>query len=86
MITRLPAGVPAGIRGAVDGGLKGWQRPQRFQVAMTFPTIEAAAVYLGAHQSALVHQFRPLEKDTTSAARSTAPSPHRPMRPTRRGN
>jgi hypothetical protein len=66
MITRLPAGIPADIRCAVDGGLKGWHRLQRFQVAMTFPSIEAAATYLGAHQSALIHQFRRLEQDIGS--------------------
>ena len=30
---------------------------------MTFPAIEAAATCLSAHQSALVHQFRRLERD-----------------------
>ena len=73
MITRLPAG----IRCAVDGGLKGWHRLQRFQVATTFPSIEAAATYLGAHQSALIHQFRRLERDIGSPLyyRSTPASP-----------
>jgi hypothetical protein len=33
---------------------------------MTFPSIEAAATYLGAHQSALIHQFQRLERDIGS--------------------
>jgi hypothetical protein len=52
MITRLSADVPEDIRRAVDGGLTGWHRLLRFQAAMTFSTIEAAAAHLGAHQSA----------------------------------
>jgi hypothetical protein len=84
MITGLGADVPRDIRRAVEGGLKGWHRLQRFQTAMTFPTIEAAATCLGAHQSALVHQFKRLERDigTKLYHRST---PRQPMRPTPRG-
>lgn len=84
MITRLSADIPSDIRRAVEGGLKGWHRLRRFQTAMTFPTIEAAAAHLGAHQSALVHQFKRLERDV--GGRLYHPSaPHRPMRPTARG-
>lgn len=50
---------------------------------MAFPTIEAAT-HLGAHQSALVHQFRRLERDI-GARLYHASAPGRPMRPTRRG-
>ena len=51
---------------------------------MTFPTIEAAATFLGAHQSALVHQFRRLERDI--GAKLYRPSaPGQPMRPAPRG-
>ncbi len=84
MITRLGAGIPRDIRRAVEGGLKGWHRLRRFGAAMAFPTIETAAAHLGAHQSALVHQFRRLERDIGARLyyRST---PSQPMRPTRRG-
>jgi Bacterial regulatory helix-turn-helix protein, lysR family len=84
MITKLGTGVPRDIRRAVEGSLQGWHRLRRFQAAMTFPTIEAAASSLGAHQSALVHQFKRLERDVGAKLyyRST---PHQAMRPTRRG-
>jgi DNA-binding transcriptional LysR family regulator len=51
---------------------------------MTFPTIEAAANHLGAHQAALVRQFQRLESDigTQLFHRST---PTTPMHPTHRG-
>jgi Bacterial regulatory helix-turn-helix protein, lysR family len=84
MITTLSPDIPRDIRRAVKGGLKGWHRLPRFQIAMSFPTIEAAAACLGAHQSALVHQFKRLERDIGGKLyhRST---PLQPMRPTRRG-
>jgi TniQ len=84
MITKLNADLPRDIRRAVEGGLKGWHRLRRFQIAMTFPTIEAAAIHLSAHQSALVHQFRRLECDI-GARLYQASAPGQPMRPTRRG-
>jgi DNA-binding transcriptional ArsR family regulator len=84
MITRLSADIPRDVRRAVEGGLKGWHRLRRFEAAMAFPTIEAAATHLGACQSALIHQFRRLERDI--GARLYYPSaPRQPMRPTRRG-
>jgi Bacterial regulatory helix-turn-helix protein, lysR family len=84
MITTLGGHVPPDIRRAVEGGLKGWHRLHRFQAAMTFPTIEAAATFLGAHQSALVHQFRRLERDIEAKLYQRS-APGRPMRPTARG-
>jgi len=84
MITKLSSEIPPDIRRAVDGGLNGWHRLRRFQIAMAFPTIEAAATHLGAHQSALVHQFRRLERDI-GARLYHASAPGRPMHPTRRG-
>ncbi len=84
MFTKLGKDVPADIRRAVEGGLQGWHRLRRFQAAMTFPTIAAAARDLGAHQSALVHQFRRLERDI--GAKLYHPStPRQGMRPTHRG-
>jgi DNA-binding transcriptional LysR family regulator len=84
MITRHSTDLPRDIRRAVDGGLKGWQRLRRFQVAMTFPTIEAAAAHLGAHQSALIHQFRRLERDVGGKLHHRS-TPRQPMRATQRG-
>jgi hypothetical protein len=84
MISRLSGDIPADIRSAVEAGLQGWHRLRRFQTAMTFPTIEAAASHLGAHQSALIHQFRRLERDI--GAQLYHPStPRQPMQPTPRG-
>jgi DNA-binding transcriptional ArsR family regulator len=84
MLTKLSADVPGDIRTAVEGGLKGWHRLRRFQTAMTCPTIEAAAARLRTHQSALVHQFRRLERDIGAALYQPS-APGQPMRPTRRG-
>ncbi len=84
MITSLSGDIPADIRSAVEAGLQGWHRLRRFQAAMTFPAIEAAATHIGAHQSALIHQFRRLERDI--GAQLYHPStPRQPMRPTPRG-
>jgi hypothetical protein len=84
MLTTLPGNVPRDIRRAVEGGLKGWHRLRRFQAAMTCPTIEAAATSLRTHQSALIHQFRRLERDIGAALYQPA-APGQPMRPPRRG-
>src|ERR1017187_2345217 len=51
---------------------------------MAFPTIEAAAAHLGAHQSALIHQFRRLEQDIGGTLYHRS-APGQPMRPTQRG-
>lgn len=54
-----PAGqIPADIRRAVQGGRTGWQRLRRFQIAMTHPTIAAAAARLRICPSALSHQLQ----------------------------
>jgi hypothetical protein len=84
MLAPADKSLPADIRRAVEGTLHGWHRLQRFHTAMAFPTIEAAAEHLGAHQAALVRQFQRLEHDigTRLFDRST---PSTPMRPTRRG-
>jgi hypothetical protein len=84
MITKLSADIPRDIRRAVEGSLKGWHRLRRFQIAMTFPTIEAAATHLSAHQSALIHQFRRLEHDIGAVLYQPS-ARGQPMRPTRRG-
>ena len=46
MLTRLDTTVPHDIRRAVDGGLHGWHRLQRFRTAMTFPTIEIGRAHV----------------------------------------
>jgi Bacterial regulatory helix-turn-helix protein, lysR family len=84
MITPLSPHRPAAIRRAVEGGLHGWLRLQRFQAAMAHPTIGAAAVQLGVDQAALIRQFTRLEHDTGGPLyhRSTR---QESLRPTRRG-
>jgi hypothetical protein len=84
MVRTLDASIPRDIRRAVEGGLGGWQRLHRFQTAMTFPTIEAAADHLGAHQSALVRQLQRLERDIGAQLYKRA-TLARPLRPTSRG-
>lgn len=84
MITKLGKDTPGDVRRAVEGGLQGWHRLRRFQIAMTFPTINGAAHSLGTHQSALVHQFRRLERDIGAKLYCRA-TRRQAMRPTRRG-
>jgi hypothetical protein len=63
MIRKLDRDIPRCVRAAVEGGLHGWQRLARFETAMTFPTLKAAAEHLGAHPTTLVTQFQRLERD-----------------------
>jgi biotin operon repressor len=84
MTARLETAIPRDIHRAVEGSLQGWHRLRRFQAAMAFPTIEAAASHLGTRQSALIHQLRRLERDI-GAPLYHASSPGKPMQPTRRG-
>lgn len=84
LLHTLSPDIPVDVRRAVEGSLAGWHRLHRFQIAMAFPTINAAADHLGAHQAALVRQFQHLERDIG------APLFHRathtqPQRPTARG-
>jgi DNA-binding transcriptional ArsR family regulator len=62
----------------------GWQRLHRFQTAMAFPTIAAAAASLRICPSALSHQLRRLERDIGARLYQPATS-RRPWRPTPRG-
>jgi hypothetical protein len=63
MITTLGEDIPPDIRRAVEGSLHGWQRLNRFREAMAYPAIGTAARQIGAHPSALIHQFQRLERD-----------------------
>jgi len=84
MMNRLDGRLSVDIRAAVDGGLKGWERLHRFQIAMAFPTLAAAAHHLGINPATLVTQFKRLEGDIGAALfhRSTS---GKPQQPTKRG-
>lgn len=84
MITRLGADIPRDIRRAVESGLNGWHRLRRFQAAMTFPTIKAAAAHLGTHRTALGRQLKRLESDIGARLYHRS-STYQPMRTTQRG-
>lgn len=75
---------PGDIRRAAAGGQAGWQRLRRFQLAMAYPTIAAAAASLRICPSALSHQFRRLEHDIGARLYQPATT-RRPWQPTRRG-
>ena len=72
------------IRRAAQDSRVGWLRLRRFQIAMTSPTIAAAAARLRICPSALSHQLRRLERDIGARLYQPATS-RRPWRPTRRG-
>lgn len=84
MLRRLDPSIPRDIRVAVEGALHGWQRLHRFHIAMAFPSLDTAAVYIGTHQSALVTQFQRLERDIGAALYQRG-AHRKPHRPTRRG-
>lgn len=82
MIAAADHGLPRDVRDAVERTLDGWLRLNRFQVAMAFPSLAAAAAYLNLHQSTLVHQLQRLECDvgTSLYHRSGFGKPQRPTR------
>ena len=75
---------PGDIRRAIQAGRAGWQRLRRFQIAMAYPTIAAAAASLRIYPSALSHQLRRLERDIGAKLYQPATT-RRPWQPTRRG-
>ncbi len=75
---------PGDIRRAVQDSPAGWLRLRRFQIAMTSPTIAAAAAVLRICPSALSHQLHRLERDIGARLYQPATS-RRPWRPTPRG-
>ncbi|MEV4873884.1 LysR family transcriptional regulator [Streptomyces syringium] len=83
MMSRLDGRLSPDTR-AVDGGLQGWERLHRFQIAMAFPTLSAAARHLGINPATLVTQFQRLENDIGASLfhRSTS---GKPQQPTKRG-
>jgi hypothetical protein len=85
MITALGDDIPPDIRRAVEGSLHGWQRLHRFRQAMSCPAIGIAARQIGAHPSALIHQFQRLEQDIGTRLYRRSSS-GQPMRPTARGS
>jgi hypothetical protein len=85
MIRKLGHDVPRSGLAAVEDSLHGWQRLARFQTAMTFPTLKAAAAHLDAHPIALVTQFQRLEHDIGTQLYHRA-TPARPLRPTPQGH
>ena len=84
MIRKLPPHIPLNIRRAVEGGLHGWHRLARFQLAMDFDRLTTAAEHLGIVPETLSRQFARLETDIGARLyhRSTL---HDPMRCTSRG-
>jgi DNA-binding MarR family transcriptional regulator len=84
MIKVLDGRMPRDIRAAVEGGLKGWQRLHRFQIAMAFPSLATATGYLGLPPSGLTAQFQRLEADIGGQLFSRS-APGRPHKPTPRG-
>lgn len=81
MVQVLDDRVPPDVKAAVEGGLHGWHRLNRFQIAMAFPSITTAEHCLGGHRSlALVTQFQRLEADIGAELfhRSAFGKPHRP--------
>ena len=76
--------IPGDIGRAAQDSPAGWQRLRRFQIAMTYPTIAAAAASLRICPSALSHQLRRLERDIGARLYQPATT-RRPWRPTTRG-
>ncbi|QKW20225.1 TniQ family protein [Kitasatospora sp. NA04385] len=86
MINRLDGRLAKDIRAAVEGSLGGWERLHRFQIAMVFPTLKAAAEHLGIPPRTLVVQFQRLERDIGAEifVRSTGGTPQQPTKRGRR--
>jgi len=55
---------PPVVRAAVEGTLHGWLRLARFQTAIAYPTMKAAAAAMGIHLTALTVEIQRLETDT----------------------
>jgi len=72
------------VRAAVEGTLHGWQRLSRFQAAIAYPTMKAAATALGLHVTALTVEIQRLESDTSGRLYHRAVHA-KPQRPTRHG-
>jgi DNA-binding transcriptional LysR family regulator len=84
MIARLDHTIPPDVRVAVEGVRHGWLRLHRFQQAMAYPSLNAAASHTGVHLSALVTQLQRLEADI-GAQLFHRGTPSQPTRLTERG-
>jgi hypothetical protein len=84
MIQTLGPEYPQDIRNAVNNQLHGWQRLQRFEVAMTHRRMADAAEDLKAHARALARAFKRLEHDVGAQLFIPATA-YTPMEPTARG-
>ena len=78
-------GLPRDIRLAVEGQRNGWQRLQRFQQMMTYPSMNSAAQAMGLHLQNRNLQIQRLEADIGTPILQRAPHRYTPMVPTRRG-
>ena len=76
---QIPGDIGRATQDSPAGG-----RLRRFQIAMAYPTIAAAAAPLRIYPSALSHQLRRLERDIGAKLYQPATT-RRPWRPTRRG-
>lgn len=87
MIAELPDDIPQDVRSAIKGTLHGRERLRRFQTAMAFPTLAAAADHLGIFKSALTSQLQRLEADIGAQLfhRAARGRGTRSLRPTERG-
>jgi len=75
---------PPVVRAAVEGTLHGWLRLARFQTAIAYPTMKAAAAAMGIHLTALTVEIQRLETDTAGRLYERA-AYGKPQRPTRHG-
>lgn len=77
--------LPRDIRLAVEGQRGGWQRLQRFQQMMAYPSINSAAQALALRHQNLTLQINRLEADIGEPLIQRAPHRYTAMLPTRRG-
>lgn len=74
--------LPKVIRQAVEGQRGGWQRLQRFQQMLNYPSMNSAAQAMGLHTQNLILQLDRLETDVGAQLVHRAPHRYTPMLPT----
>jgi len=77
--------LPHGIRRAVEGQRNGWQRLQRFQQMLAYPSMNSAAKAMGLHMQNLNLQIQRLERDVGTPLLQRAPHRYAPMAATKHG-